>query len=521
MTKYHYAFVAFAVTSAIILGCGGGDGSSPPPPPPEETRLIFAPSPAPITLDNGTGVHNWVGLSANGLTTRIWGSITDAGLPDVPIEISTGKSIDKVSSRMFFTPDGYPSLVTNGDLSATISLTWLPDKLLARFYDNVGVYQGAANVTSTGSGLVVTKEPGANPSLSGSYALTLSGLDAGVLSFTLQSDELESRGCGDAGIPALSSRAVNADTRKEWLSELAGSALAGRLTPLQRALISQVGKDYASDGQSQVLQQMVQAAIPPTSQTFYMEAVTDWAAAFAALDQIMTQATTLNEGWATLTEAQRNQKFPISGDAFYGATYVASNEFAALREQGDPTSVSGVAFSRDFDIVTLKGTVDQQGQFKMQGSTPDKGEFIVTGQVNSSGAVNASWSWPFGGQDGDAEGEREEESTCNSQQQSGGKGGTIEVHNVGQSCGEVTFSYAHYSIPDAVSVYQGNSILFRTEGLVSGSRSMTLKLSPSQGRNIRVVVTAPRDGTRWDYFLGCPTTSQGKGLISRENPEGL
>ncbi|MGV3614297.1 MAG: hypothetical protein ACO1SV_03075 [Fimbriimonas sp.] len=515
MKKGLYALSTFAIGAAILLGCGGG-GSNP------ETSgkgLVYAPSAAPITLDNDTGVYNWIGLKEGRLETRVWGSVTDAGLPDVPIEISTGKSTAETTSRMFFTPDGNPSLVANRDLSATLSLTWLPDKLLARFYDHVGVFQGAANVVASGTNLVVTKETGAAPSLSGTYMVSLPGLDSGILSFTLQSGDAMARGCGQPGVPAAATRSVPTDLRQEWLGKLAGEALGGRLTPLQSQIVDRIRREHAAGGKSPLLREMVAAAMPGATQATYLEASSDWSAVFAALGQVIEQTRTLSGSWAALTPPERDRQFPMAADAFEGATYVASNDFPPLRENGDPTTISGIAFSREFETVTMKGTVDAEGQFKLQGSTADKGDFIVSGRVNGDGKVNGFWDWPFGDDEGELEGEREETQTCNASQESGGQGGQILTHNVFQACGEIEFSYEHYSIPDAVTVRQGDSILFSTGGLVSGSQSMRLKLAPNKGSLITVTVTAPRDGTAWDYYLGCPTVSKGGGLVRRTNAE--
>ena len=86
---------------------------------------------------------------------------------------------------------------------------------------------------------------------------------------------------------------------------------------------------------------------------------------------------------------------------------------------------------------------------------------------------------------------------------SGGQGAFTHVYDMGQESGTFELSYNMYSIPDRLEVKGSDGTsLFSTGGLVSGTD--TVQVSFSGGRMVYVIVTAPTDGTAWDYSIGCP-----------------
>ena len=92
---------------------------------------------------------------------------------------------------------------------------------------------------------------------------------------------------------------------------------------------------------------------------------------------------------------------------------------------------------------------------------------------------------------------------CPSTQRSGGQGTTTLRIDMLRKSGTFPVSYQMYSIPDALDItYEGASI-FSTGGLVSGSRSTTASFD-GDSTIVTVTIDAPRDGTAWDVFIGCP-----------------
>ncbi|MGK7925690.1 MAG: Ig-like domain-containing protein, partial [Spirulina sp.] len=92
---------------------------------------------------------------------------------------------------------------------------------------------------------------------------------------------------------------------------------------------------------------------------------------------------------------------------------------------------------------------------------------------------------------------------------SGGEGGTNQTIQLDPlpsnqtNKGNVTvkYSYEHFSIPDQFTIrYEGKNI-FDTGGLVSGSRSGTVTIPRGEENSIEVKVTAPEEGTAWNFFV--------------------
>lgn len=104
---------------------------------------------------------------------------------------------------------------------------------------------------------------------------------------------------------------------------------------------------------------------------------------------------------------------------------------------------------------------------------------------------------------------------CPTTQTSGGKGGTTLRIDMKGRTGPFDIQYNMYSIPDALKVTYGSTgngdVLFATPGLVSGSRFVTVDM-PDDGVSsiVTVEVDAPRDGTAWDIFVGCPANEPGR-----------
>ena len=92
---------------------------------------------------------------------------------------------------------------------------------------------------------------------------------------------------------------------------------------------------------------------------------------------------------------------------------------------------------------------------------------------------------------------------CPSTQTSGGQGTSVLTIDQLRKSGTFPVSYNMYIIPDQLSIdYQGTRI-FDTGGLVSGSGSANVVYSGTS-KVIPVTIYAPKSGTAWDVFVGCP-----------------
>jgi hypothetical protein len=95
---------------------------------------------------------------------------------------------------------------------------------------------------------------------------------------------------------------------------------------------------------------------------------------------------------------------------------------------------------------------------------------------------------------------------CNSQVKSGGKGETITIHELGNRSGIVNIQYDMENIPDKMDVYYNGNLVTTTRTLVSYNGFLSFKYNALNGNptKCKVVLSAPEDGTSWQYLLNCP-----------------
>jgi hypothetical protein len=71
------------------------------------------------------------------------------------------------------------------------------------------------------------------------------------------------------------------------------------------------------------------------------------------------------------------------------------------------------------------------------------------------------------------------------------------------SSGTFPMSYSMFDIPDQLYIEYEGTRIFDTDDLVSGGASVNVSFSGSSTL-ISVTIFAPRDGTIWNVFIGCP-----------------
>lgn len=163
------------------------------------------------------------------------------------------------------------------------------------------------------------------------------------------------------------------------------------------------------------------------------------------------------------------------------------------------TDVTGQAVWRDNSTQQITGTVDSDGKVDLQGVGQDPDDkLVVTGQTDDS---TFSGTYERGSDSGTATGRVTNIAECQATQGSGGQGTFTNAHFVGHGTGNVTFYYDAYSIPDAFSVSVAGKTVYTTDGLVSGEGTASIAMK-GEGF-VFVSVSAPEDGTAWEYSLSC------------------
>jgi hypothetical protein len=95
---------------------------------------------------------------------------------------------------------------------------------------------------------------------------------------------------------------------------------------------------------------------------------------------------------------------------------------------------------------------------------------------------------------------------CDENVKSGGQGVTDIVHPLGSQPGLVILVYDMADIPDRITITHNGRVVASTGGLVSGRGSLKWYYYPQAGEPnyCTVNISAPQDGTIWQYVLGCP-----------------
>ena len=88
----------------------------------------------------------------------------------------------------------------------------------------------------------------------------------------------------------------------------------------------------------------------------------------------------------------------------------------------------------------------------------------------------------------------------------GGKGYYEKKRSLGNSPGTVVLKYNLYDIPDKLEIFYNGNIVATTGSLTSGVGSLSWYYAAKQGEPnfCTIVITAPKSGTSWQYFIECP-----------------
>jgi hypothetical protein len=186
-------------------------------------------------------------------------------------------------------------------------------------------------------------------------------------------------------------------------------------------------------------------------------------------------------------------------------TSVASQPLPFVAE--DHTPLEGSMVDTQNRIYNATGTINANGEFSASGDSSDKLKLNIAGKVEPGKTTSTACAQT------NASGQTLKTCTvapgsvvepigvCQTSTQSGGNGTFSYAYNLGASEGSFNLSYDMYSIADAMTVVGGGRVLFTTNGLVSGSRSMTVTYSG--GASAIVNLSAPTSGTQWTFTVGC------------------
>ena len=510
----------FAVSILGLWSCAGS-GSDPVwgglPGPGRSDTLQFFSREASFGMDSGRLVAPFLRRATSAGEVTLFGTRNDESSPSSIMQtaVQAASRAEGATSRAVFDQEGRPVRVTNSDDGLLLSLEWSEASVAMKFYSSTGMYQAGATVPLTGELNPVKMTA---PAQGGIYQGTLAGVADGIFSL-----EVTGADHGSTVSTAACSRCYEPGTRSQTTDWLADFEALGGLTaasPVNTFLQKSFGRVF-ENGAAEGMAKVIRAAFASgdTNATIYLQSAPAFSAALTAhlnvLDGIPTG----------LTESEYADRgiFVAAEENSASAGYVLSTSITDPFNDSDPTFVTGLAYSRDWGTVPLQGSINGSGAFTALGSTSNGGQVTLTGTAQVTSGASGNWAINSsagggGGGGGGFNGNVTPPGTCNVSSGSGGQGGTIRTFNMGQSCGNIAFSYEMYGIPDQAIVTQGSAELFNTGGLVSGSRTVNLKLVGGRSTTVTVIIFAPRSGTAWDFNIGCPN-SPGAPLQTRENCE--
>ncbi|MEM8710125.1 MAG: hypothetical protein AAGG01_04170 [Planctomycetota bacterium] len=163
------------------------------------------------------------------------------------------------------------------------------------------------------------------------------------------------------------------------------------------------------------------------------------------------------------------------------------------------TSLSGQGVFQDGTVYFMTGSVEGDGTISCMGADSG-GASMVTIQADLVGSV-VTGVFDRDGEMGAVDGNSEPLGECDVNQQSGGQGTFTFAQFIGTGQGVVQFRYEAFTIPDAFTVSTSEGVRFSTNGLVSGEQFIDIPVNNEP--IVFVSVSAPQNGTLWNYTLGC------------------
>jgi hypothetical protein len=174
---------------------------------------------------------------------------------------------------------------------------------------------------------------------------------------------------------------------------------------------------------------------------------------------------------------------------------------------GGGTQATGQAVFQDGTIYELNGIIDADGTVSINGMSEDGDTLNISGTIDEDGNYQGDYDVTdadTGETDqGSSNADVSDIGACSASQGSGGQGAFTYAHFLGEGPGSVTLFVDAYSIPDAFTVSGPGGLSYTTGGLISGSRTITLTTSQLGPITAFVSVSAPEDGTSWEYSIGC------------------
>jgi hypothetical protein len=506
------ALSGMAVSGLLLSSCGGGSlVNAPTGGGSGRGRLSVNPRASTLTSDRGVDTALQGMLEApDGAQATFWGAQDSEGVPLRITQTLYWNSTPLNGVRTIFDGQGLPVRVEHEENGAFVLLFWEADRVILKFYQPDGTYIGGSVVTGPAPQYSVTQLP--DSQIVGFFSGRMSGLTDAIVSFTVggtvstAQSRTEKRRRQEAVARASDLTAAEFEQAKRIVQ-----ALATRATQTQSGfageLLKAISDPLLTTGRSELGSRILSTALRGTGVApVFLQDGLPILRGLAVPALLRGFVERLNQ------ELQSAPAPPPTLGAIYSSPppigYRASHTLTSTRPVGDSTNVRGLVASREFNIVTVVGYVDAAGKLYMSGTSAAGDLIELTGTVQGDRVADGQWrvkSGPTPSRDagGSWDANRQPLGQCQEQQNSGGQGIFTNTYDLGR-CGDFTFTYEAFTIPDQFQIFQDDVLIFDTGGKVSGGAAVTVT-AVGTTTLIRVVVTADESGTAWRYSVGCPS----------------
>lgn len=505
------ALSGLALPGILLAGCGGGSlvhvpagGSG------KAGRLVVNPKANTLTNDRGVQVAFLGFLTApNGALAAFWGTQDSEGVPLRLTQTLYWDASPLNGVRVLFDGQGLPVRVEHEENGAFVLIFWESNKATLKFYQPDGTYIGGAVVTGTAPQYDVTQLP--DSQVVGYFSGRINGLTDAIITFTIggTTTAAQSRSKKVTTRSAVS-RDANLTPEEFTQAKKIVDALATRASETQSgfagALLKAIAEPLLATGNSELGSRIISTALEGTGVSpLFLQDGLPILYGLATPSILRSSAEKMSQQLKDATTVPDTLGVAYSSPA--PVDYRAGVTFKTTRPASDPTGIRGIVASREYNIISVTGYIDTSGQVYLSGTSANGDLIELTGTVQNGAVSDGIWTVktsPAASRDSGGSWDAQETplGQCTEQQNSGGQGIFSNTYDLGK-CGDFSFRYQAYSIPDQFQIFQDDNLIFDTGGKVSGSATVTVT-AVGQTTLIRVVVTADLRGTAWNYTVGCP-----------------
>lgn len=506
------------LTLPFTLGCGGGGKNNNTT---RESLSLNQPT-GSVALDGGRSI-GYLGdhQALSGVQTFFWGVVDTSGFTTALTQTLQRRGGNS-GVRTQYDERNLPVLIVQEDNGAFLSILWGDQRAVFKFFQPDGSLVGGSVVTPDGDTYRVEKLAGTQRT--GYFSGRLLGLTDAIISFNLTSDQ------GMQVANQIRSRSHGLGTRQAVLDD--DQIPAFPVTEALKKLVTTVGKSPASpeglfavsllDHVGQELKEGTQGigtAIVNVALTGAMivapftEGGKQLLQGLVASVNLLTDAQALVIALNAGEDIVARKRLNIVAGQPDSVLYASTVDFTTPAGVDDTSRLVGIAAAREFNNIGLTGVITADDLLTLTGTGRDGDRITLSGHVVGDSVQDGQWLYTPGtgptrqNNSGTWNAQQSQPGSCMVQQNSGEQGIFSQSYDLQEYCGTFDFQYETYTIPDTIEIFYEGKTVFQV-GPVGANATVPIQYSGAS-TVVTVVVTAPLEGTAWNYTVGCPQPTRG------------